>query len=129
MTISLIRSDADLAQVQRRLDKLLAANAYNSLDADVHDEFEVLTALIYYYEQRTAEPRELSLIGADVVELVKETLYQKQLSVTTAAQLLNISEEELDQLLDRQQAISFSIAKRLHQRLGIPAEALLTLPE
>ena len=124
-----IRSDADLAQAQRRLDELLAANAYDSVDENLRDEFEVLTALIYYYEQRTADPREFSLAGADVAELVKEALYQKQLSVAAAAQLLGISEEELSQLLSQQQAVSFLMAKRLHQRLGIPAEALLTLPE
>ena len=95
----------------------------------MRDEFEVLTALIHYYEQRTAAPGEFNLAGADVVELVEETLHQKQLSVSAAAQLLDISEEELNQLLRRQQAVSFPIAKRLHQRLGIPAEALLTSPE
>lgn len=129
MSITPIRSDADLAQAQQRLDELVAVNAFDSTDADVRDEFEMLTALIHYYEQRTVEPGEFSLAGADVIELVKETLYQKQLSVPAAAQLLRISEEELSHILSRQQAVSFVIAKRLHQRLGIPAEALLMLPE
>ena len=128
-TVSPIRSDADLDQAQRRLDELLTASAYESADADVRDEFEVLTALIYYYEQRTADPRQFTLAGADVVELVNETLHQKQLSVAAAAQLLAIPAEELNQVLNRQQTISFSLAKRLHQQLGIPAEALLTLPD
>lgn len=124
-----IRFEADLARAHSRMDELLAANAYDSTDADVRDEFEVLSALIYYYEQRTADPKEFSLAGADVVELVKEVLYQKQISEMTAAQLLGISADELSQLLNRQQPVSRVLAKRLHQRLGIPAEALLTLPE
>ena len=52
-TVTPIRSAAELAQAHLRLDELIAANAYDSPDADVRDEFEVLTALIYYYEQRT----------------------------------------------------------------------------
>ena len=59
MTVTPIRSDAELIQAHLRLDELLAANAYDSLDADVRDEFEVLTALIYYYEQRTNKPGEV----------------------------------------------------------------------
>jgi hypothetical protein len=52
-TVSPIRTEAELAQAHLRLDELIAANAYDSPIQDVRDEFEVLTALIYYYEQRT----------------------------------------------------------------------------
>ena len=55
-----IRSDAEPTQSQRRPDELLAANAYDSPDANMRDEFEVLTALIYYYEQQTKPPGEFS---------------------------------------------------------------------
>lgn len=127
--ISPIRSDVELAKAQRRLDELLAADAYNSPDEHLRDESEVLTAVIYYYEQRTDNPQDWSLAGADVVALLEETLLQRQLSVATAAQLLQVSTTDLQLLLSRQQPISFVLAKRLHQRLGISAEALLTLPE
>ena len=128
-TVSPIRTDAELAHAQHRLDELLAANAYDSPDEHLRDEFEVLTALIYYYEQRTDNPQNWSLAGADVLALLEETLFQRQLSVAGAAQLLHVSTAELEQVMSRQQVISFVLAKRLHQRLGIPAEALLTLPE
>ena len=59
-TVSPIRTDAELTQAHLRLDELLAANAYDSPIQDVHDEFEVLTALIYYYEQRTRRPGEFN---------------------------------------------------------------------
>jgi hypothetical protein len=45
-------------QPHLRLDELIAANAYDSPIRDVRDEFEVLTALIYYYEQRTRKAKE-----------------------------------------------------------------------
>ena len=57
-TVSPIRSNDELAQARLRLDELLAASAYDSPIQDVRDEFEVLTALIYYYEQRTMKPGE-----------------------------------------------------------------------
>ena len=59
-TVSPIRSDAELAQAHLRLDELLAANAFDSPIQYVRDEVEVLTALIYYYEQRTRQPGEFS---------------------------------------------------------------------
>jgi hypothetical protein len=37
---------------------LIAGQACNSSSQDVRDEFEVLTALIYYYEQRTRKAGE-----------------------------------------------------------------------
>ena len=57
-TVSPIRSETELAQAHLRLDELIAANAYDSPIQDVRDEFDVLTALIYYYEQRTRRPGE-----------------------------------------------------------------------
>lgn len=129
ITVSPIRSEADLAKAQHRLGELLAADAYHSPDEDVRDELEVLTALIYYYEQRTTDPAEWSLAGADVVGLLEETLAQRELSVAAAAQLLQVSALELAHVLGRQQPISFTLAKQLHQRLGISAEALLTMPD
>jgi hypothetical protein len=55
-TASPIRSDEELNQAHLRLDKLIAAQAYDYL----RDEFEVLTALIYYYEQRTRKAGEFA---------------------------------------------------------------------
>ena len=57
----IIRSDAELAQAHLRLDALLAANAFDSPEQDVRNEVEVLTALIYYYEQRTKRPGEFAV--------------------------------------------------------------------
>lgn len=58
-TLSPIRSDEALAQAHARLDELIAVQAYDSPSQGLRDEFEVLTALIYYYEQRTRKPSEL----------------------------------------------------------------------
>ena len=52
----IIHSDAELAQVHLRLDALLAANAFDSPEQDTRNEAEVLTALLYYYEQRPKRP-------------------------------------------------------------------------
>ena len=56
-TVTPIRTDEELTQAHIRLDELLAINAYDSTNQEVRDEFEVLTALIYYYEQRTIRPK------------------------------------------------------------------------
>ena len=58
ITVSPIRSETELAQAHLRLDELIVANTYDSPIQDVRDEFDVLTALIYYYEQRTRRPGE-----------------------------------------------------------------------
>lgn len=57
-TVAPIRSDAELVQAHLRLDELLTADAFNSSIQDMRDEVEVLTALIFYYEQRTMKPGE-----------------------------------------------------------------------
>jgi len=58
-TVSPIHSDVELTQAHLRLDELIAVQAYESPSQDLRDEFEVLTALIYYYEQRTRKAGEL----------------------------------------------------------------------
>jgi hypothetical protein len=58
--VSPIRSDEELTQAHLRLDKLIAAQAYDSPSRDMRDEFEALTALIYYYEQRTRKAGEFA---------------------------------------------------------------------
>ncbi len=57
-TVSPIRSNEELVQAHLRLDELIAVQAYASPSQDLRDEFEVLTALIFYYEQRTRKPGE-----------------------------------------------------------------------
>ena len=59
-TVTPIRSEAELTQAHLRLDELLAANAFDSPDEDVRNGVEVLTALVYYYEQRTKYPNEFA---------------------------------------------------------------------
>ena len=59
-TVSPICSDAELAQAHLRLDELIAGQAYDSPSQNACDEFEVLTALIYHYEQRTCKPGEFA---------------------------------------------------------------------
>ena len=60
-TVTPIRSDAELAQAHPRLDALLVANAFDSPAEAVRNKAEVLTALIYYYEQRTKRPGEFAV--------------------------------------------------------------------
>ncbi|UYZ61568.1 hypothetical protein [Hymenobacter weizhouensis] len=63
-TVSPIRSDEELAQAHQRLDELIASQAYSSSSQEVRDEFEVLTALIFYYEQRTKRAGEFDAASA-----------------------------------------------------------------
>jgi hypothetical protein len=57
---SLIHSGEELTQAHLRLDELIAAQSYDSPSQDLRDEFEALTALIYYYEQRTRKAGEFA---------------------------------------------------------------------
>lgn len=60
-TVSPIRSNEELAQAHLRLDELIAVQAYDSPSQDLRDEFEVLTALIFYYEQRMRKPGDFEI--------------------------------------------------------------------
>lgn len=124
-TVSPIRSEADLDRAQHRLDELLAANAYDSADESMRDEFEVLTALIYYYEQRTADPKEWSLSGVDAVDLIATAMLDRSMSIDELAKLLDYPSHWLNDVLERKSPIFLDLAKSLNKELGISAEVLL----
>jgi HTH-type transcriptional regulator/antitoxin HigA len=122
-TVKPIRSDQDLEKAHQRLDELIVLNAAHSEDADLRDEFEVLTALIYYYESRT--PDRVDWSGVDAVDLILSRMEDREWKGKDLARVLDISESRVSEVLSRKRPISFEMAKKLHQKLRIPAEVLL----
>lgn len=120
-----IRTDAELEFAHQRLDELLAADDQATSDEGLQDEIEVLTALIFYYEQRTTDSRQWSLSGVDAVTLLQDALASRDLTVPAAAQLLVYPASWLRAVLTRRAPITLSLGQAMHRVLGIAADAIL----
>ena len=115
MTIKPIRTDADLRAVFRRLEGIYQADE----GTPQADERDVLVTLIEAYENR-----HYAFGPADPVEAIKFRMEQSGLApkdlVPMIGQLNRVYE-----VLSRKRPLTLAMIRRLHQRLGIPAESLI----
>ena len=58
-------------------------------------------------------------------EIIKLRMYQRNLSVTKTAKLLNISSSNLNKILSGQKEPSMKIARLIHKYLDIDAKIIL----
>ena len=58
-------------------------------------------------------------------EIIKQRMYQKNLSVRKTAKLLNISTSNLNKILSGQKEPSMQIARLIHKYLDIDAKIIL----
>lgn len=118
-----IRSDADLKKSQERLNVLIKENAYNLENGHpLKDEFDVLSDLIYAYEQQHDPIQETDL---DPVEFVKLYIENRGLKQKDLANMLDMSTARLSEFLNRKTEMTFKLAQKLHEIIGVPAEAIL----
>ena len=118
-----IRSDTDLNTSQARLNALIRENAYKLENGHpLKDEFDVLSDLIYAYEQQKDPIRETDL---DPVEFVKFYMENRGLKQKDLAKILDISTARFSEFLNRKTEITFKLAQKLYEVVGVPAEAIL----
>lgn len=118
-----IRSDADLKTSQARLNDLIQGNAYKLENGHpIKDEFDVLSNLIYAYEQQKDPIRETDL---DPVEFVKFYMENRGMKQKDLAKILDISTARFSEFLNRKTEITFKLAQKLYELVGVPAEAIL----
>lgn len=118
-----IRSEADLKKAQERLDVLIRENAYALENGHpLKDEFDVLSDLIYAYEQQHDPIRDEDL---DPVEFVKLYMENRGMKQKEMAKMLDMSTARFSEFLNRKTDMTFKLAKKLYEIVGVPAEALL----
>lgn len=88
-------------------------------DTPEGDRLEVLTTLVEAYEQR-----HYAIPAPDPVEAIRYYMESRGLSRHDLETALG-SRARVSEVLNRKRALSLSMIRNLHNRFGIPAEALI----
>jgi HTH-type transcriptional regulator/antitoxin HigA len=115
MDIHPIKTDADYQAALKRIEALFAA-APNSPQAD---ELEVLTMLLEAYEEQ-----HFAIPVPDPVEAVKYFMESRGLSRKDLEPYIG-NRARVSEILNRKRPLTLRMIQRLHNELGIPAEALV----
>ena len=117
MNVRPVRNETDydwaLAEIEPYFDR---EPAFGSPAAD---RFDVLAALIEAYERR-----HWSIEPPDPVDAIRYCMEQRGYTQADLASLLG-SRSRASEILKRKRSLSLTMARRLHDEWGIPAESLL----
>lgn len=115
MEVRPIRTEADYVAAMAEIDRLL-----NAPDGSPEaDRLDVLSTLVEAFEKDRYE-----LPPPDAVAAILYYMDSRGLSFSDVQPLLG-NEEIAAQVLERRRALSLAMIRRLHDRLGIPADALI----
>ncbi len=117
-TIKPIRSDEDLDAALARIEEIFDAAA----DTPEDDELSVLLDLVELYESRHHP-----VPDPDPISAIEFRMEQANLTPRDLAPFIG-SRAKVSEVLSGKRAITMSMARALHQHLGIPADVLLQEP-
>lgn len=110
-----IRTEADYRAALDEIERLFDTEP-NTPECD---RLEVLTTLVEAYEQR-----HYPIEAPEPIEAILYYLESRGLSAHDLEPIIG-SLGEVTDILNRQQALTLEMIRRLHQQLGIPAEILI----
>jgi HTH-type transcriptional regulator/antitoxin HigA len=115
-----IHNEMDYRSALTQLDELMQ-KAPEQLTRTQLDALKQLASAIQSYEEKTyALPKPTTLLGMIELRMFERKLKQKDL-----AQLLEEPESRISEVLNEKREISMKLAKKLYQKLNIPAEFIL----
>lgn len=117
MEIAPIKSNRDYRRALKEIERLTDARR-NSPEGD---RLEVLVVLVEAWE-RTHYPLDLP----DPVEAIKYHMEQSGLQPRDLIPFIG-SRNQVHEVLNRKRDLTLNMIRRLHERLGIPAESLIRL--
>lgn len=112
-----IRSDADHTAALAEAERLWGAKSGTSKG----DRLEVLATLIEAYEER-----QFPMDPPDPIEAIKFRMEQQGLTRKDLEEMIG-TRTRIAEVLSRKRSLSIAMIRRLHERLGIPAEVLIQL--
>ena len=115
MEIKPIRTTADCERALREIERLWGSRR----GTPEGDRMDVLTTLVEAYE-RDAFP----IDPPDPIDAIRFRLEQKGLSARSLVGVIG-SRSRVYEVMQRRRALSLEMIRRLHRRLGIPAEVLI----
>ena len=117
MNVKIIKSKEDYAAAMTRLSTLMLLDP--KAGAEEENELELLALVIEAYERQTVPPASPDPVDAILFRMEQMGLNRKDL-VPYIDSISKVSE-----VLSRKRPLSLSMIRRLHEKLGIPAEILI----
>lgn len=118
MDIHPIRTDADYKATLAEISALMESDP--DLGTPEGDRLDILTTLVQAYEAK-----HFSIGAPDPVEAIKFRMEQSGLSVKDLEPIIGKS-NRVYEVLNRRRPLTLAMIRRLHARLGIPAEVLIS---
>ncbi len=113
-----IRTEEDHQRALARIDEIFGAEE----DTPEGDELDVLVDLVMYYESKTVD-----MGFPDPVSAIKFRMDQAELTQRDLIPYIG-SRAKVSEVLSGKRDLTMSMARALHQNLGIPADVLLQKP-
>lgn len=117
MNIKVIKSNEDYTQAMARLSALMALDPKAGSKED--NELELIALVVEDYERKIVPPA-----APDPVDAILFRMDQMKLGRKELEQFIG-STSKVSEVLSRKRPLSLSMIRRLHQRLGIPADVLI----
>lgn len=117
MNITPIHTEADYQATLKEISVLMEADP--DLGTPEGDRLDILTTLVQAFEAR-----HLPIDAPDPVEAIKFRMDQNGLSVKDLEPIIGKS-NRVYEVLNRKRPLTLAMIRRLHQRLGIPADVLI----
>jgi HTH-type transcriptional regulator/antitoxin HigA len=115
MDIKPIKTEIDYREALAEIECLFAAEP----DTPAGDRLDVLTTLVEAYEQK-----HFAIPAPDPVEAIKYWMESRGISRQDLAPLLG-SRARVSEIFNHKRGLTLNMVRRLHDTLGIPAEALI----
>src|SRR5439155_18104565 len=115
MEIKPIKSDRDYRRALREIEELMDAR----LNTSQGDRLDVLTMLVEAWEEKHHP-----IDAPDPVEAIRFAMEQRGLTRRDLEPLIG-SRARVAEVLNRRRRLTLAMIRRLHEKLGIPAESLL----
>ena len=116
MDIKPIKTDADYDAALEEIDRLMDAEP----DTPEGDRLDVLVTLVEAWESR-----HYRIDAPDPIEALRHTLEAQGLGETDLQEIMQVRRERAWEIMHRRRRLTMPMIRRLHDRLGIPAEVLI----
>lgn len=118
MEIKPIKSDADYRRALAEVDRLMDARP----DTPEGDQLDVLATLVEAWEEKHH-----AIESPDPVEAIRFAMEQRGVTRRDLEPLIG-SRARVAEVLNHKRNLTLPMIRRLHERLGIPAETLIREP-
>jgi len=119
MDIKPIKSESDYREALAEIETLFAAEP----DTPDGDRLDVLATLVEVYEQK-----HYAIPSPDPVEAITYWMESRGISRQQLTPLLG-SRARVSEIFNNKRGLTLAMIRRLHNTLGIPAEALIAPPQ